>query len=262
MAVRRHIIGSRGGLRQETGIEYRERVEVTDATGGDFGAAFLAALAQLPDLGDTLVYGSPPDDITLYCFGVEPDAAALQPDPSKASMLATIVWNERFHASVITHGVPDDDGPAVVTVGADSEEVETAFDGEGNEITVRRDSGSPWVIVPIRKRISKPVLELARWEVSDPTDRAKTYTGFVNSATFRGHAAGTVYCDSILGTSRDGGQTYDVRYRFIIDPYDNFEQIAFFTDPDTGQPVAGAVEGEQKRTAQPYVEKSFAGLNL
>ncbi|MCC7421367.1 MAG: hypothetical protein IT428_13870 [Planctomycetaceae bacterium] len=72
---------------------------------------------------------------------------------------------------------------------------------------------------PIEVRRSKPRLTFVRNELSHPGAKQQEYEDTVNSASWAGGAAGTVYCDSISAEEeyRNGVNFWRVTYVFLYD---------------------------------------------
>jgi hypothetical protein len=97
--------------------------------------------------------------------------------------------------------------------------------------------------------------------VSSPRARAEANVGKTNDALWNGYAANTVLCTSIVGNSRDGGATYDVRYEFEYKP-NGWTELVVFKDEETGRPIANLVAGVSKVTVDLYDEADFDALNI
>jgi len=173
-------------------------------------------------------------------------------------------------------------GPTIKEVGATVEEEETDFDyanlqlplDQRTRIKVRYDpdasppSGSSTEKkaqdARVRRWRGRPVIIFTREQSHDPEDLAADYVSMINSAVWRGYAAGTVLCISILGRNAGDGK-WVTTYQFAVDKH-GFKQYARWIDPETGLPpslltfMIGHQNGITEVTVQG--EANFAGLNL
>lgn len=259
MTTTRHVAGSTFEDGQ-AGKVYTEICKATVA-GAGFNEAANNALndAQMPQRYDSLVFGVSPDDFTLTC-DTRRVTRMSQLSDGTALVTVEVVW--RSSSFIITTTIPNDDGAGVTTIGAVTEVVETEFDRSGVEITVKRNATSANLIQPVQFRRPFPVIEFSRYEVNSPRTRAQTYVGLLNSGAWNGYSDQTVLCTSIVGTTRDGGQSYDVRYAFEYRA-GGWAATVVYVDEDTGRPISGLVEGVSKKTdIELYSSISFAGLNI
>lgn len=246
----------------DEGFIYRERVVISGVVGADVPTAIWNALldAAMPKRGDSRVIGINPDDITIIAqrhdlrsFGMEKGGTV--------RLEFEIPWRQRSPVTIVVNSNPNDDGPGVATVGAVVETLETEFDRTGTEITVQREAGAPTLIQPVQYRRPSPVIEFSRWENTNPRTRAETYVGKINSALWNGYAAETVLCTAIVGTTRDDGDTYDVRYEF--EQRSTWDTTVVYIDEQTGRPPSGLVEGVSKKTnIKLYNTANFSLLNI
>lgn len=255
----RHIKGSRLTDTSE-GLKYIERVSVEVVANTDFAQSGKDALddASVPQRFSTFVIGTSPNDVTLTC-GDRSVVNVGDLDNGNVLVIIEVTWSEQV--TIIGGIPPDDDGDAITTVGAVVEIVETEFDKNGDEITVQRNSTSPEIIQPVQYRRPAPILESSRYEVSSPRTRAETFVGKLNSLSWNGYAAETVLCTGIVGTTRDRGVSYDVRYSFEYKP-NGWTTTVVFIDEDTGRPIANLVDNESKKTIDLYDAVSFSSLNI
>ena len=141
--------------------------------------------------------------------------------------------------------------------------VQTEFDRLGAEITVKRETGAPDIIQPVQYRRARPVLEFSRWESSNPRSRAETHVGTVNSSIWNGYAAEKVLCTGIVGTTRDGGDSFDVRYTFEVKADTlGWDTTVVYIDEDTGRPISPLVDTVSKKTIELYDTSNFGLLNI
>lgn len=260
MAVRRHVLGSSAEWGDQ-GYIYREVMHVTGISAANVAEAEYAAMLEIPQRLDTLTLGADEDEITLYLTARTVQRVAQEPGTTTAQVNIEGMWKQFVAPTIELVENADDDGDGVATVGSVVETVETEFDSAGAEITVKRDSSSPARIQPVQFRRPRPVIEFSRWEESSPRSRADTYVGKVNLTTWNGYSAGTVLCAGIVGTTRDGGDTYDVRYDFEVNP-NGWDVTVVYIDEDTGRPISGLVTDVSKKTVSLYTQVSFIGLNI
>ena len=264
MAVRRNMAGTRTENTGD-GFVVREVFEVDGLTGTDFGQiAYTGLLDPLaPKRGDSLVLDpSGPNERTLTCITVVPETVTNErTSPTPLAKMRAVATFAEANATVIVND-PDDDGPGVATVGAQVENVQTEKDKDDVVITVKKDATSPNIIHPVDFRRSRPVVEFSRLEASNPRDRARTHVGTLNNAIWNGFAIETVLCTGIIGTTRDGGNSYDVRYAFEVDEgTDKWDVDVYYID-DNGRPLANPVDGVSKKTVKLYKTSNFGALNI
>lgn len=260
MAVLRHLVGSSAEWGDE-GLQYREVMAVTGVSQSNFAQAIHDALLQTPQRNATLVLGTAPNDTTLYMRSKSFTKVSNEKGLTSGRVQLTASWFQFVAPANDPQEQPDDDGAGVSTVGSVVETVQTEFDSAGAEITVKRDASSPDLIQPVQYRKPRSVAEFSRWEQNSPQSRADTYVGKLNSAVWNGYAAGTVLCSGIVGTTRDGGDTYDVRYEFEIDA-NGWDETVVYIDEDTGRPISPLVDTVSKKTVTLYTSISFSGLNI
>ena len=86
-----------------------------------------------------------------------------------------------------------------------------------------------------------------------------TYTGKVNSDTWRGYSAKTWLCTGIQGQSNDGQQTYVVTATFQYNP-DTWTSKVVFIDPNDGKPPAD-LDTDGQKDIELYETVAFSGIN-
>lgn len=260
MTIRRHILGS--AMQQgENGYEYLERCSI-EVSGADYAEVAYNALNDptMPQRFDTLTFDVPPNDFNLTARERRVTNVRNKEGMALALVIVEIAW--RNTTTQITAGNPDDNGDGVTTIGSVTESVETEFDRLGAEITVKRNVESGDIIQPVAFRKAFPVIEFSRLEENSPRSRAQTHVGTINSTTWNGYAVGTVLCTAIVGTTRDSGQSYDVRYEFEYRSQ-GWDATVVFIDEDTGRPPAGLVEGVSKKSdIELYDSSNFGALNI
>jgi hypothetical protein len=123
------------------------------------------------------------------------------------------------------------------------------------EATAIEQTGTVSVMLP------QTIYRYSRLEPSDPSSKSVTYTGKVNSTSFKGGAAGTWLCTRIEGTSTDGGESFQVEYEFQYNQ-DGWAAVVCYIDPETGAPPGDLVDNTGIRAFEVYAEIDFSGLSL
>lgn len=260
MAAERHLIGSRMSDQfDQHGRTYLERVGIL-VTASSFVEAQHAALldATVPKRYDTLTFGVSPDDVTLYCGDRDVTSVANAEGLTQAYCIIECQW--RLASAGQSTEPPDDNGEGITTVGAVVETVQTEFDKNGAEITVKRNATSPDIIQPVTLRRPSPILEHTRLEVSNPRFRAVTHVGTLNDAVWNGYSAKTLLCTGLVGTTRDGGDSYEVRYSFEY--RSTWDTVVVYIDEDTGRPISPLVDTVSKKTIELYPTSNFGALSI
>lgn len=254
MAVELDVNGSRFRHLEDGTKEYHRRCRAHGLAGANALALIDAALedAQMPQPGDVL-------DATLF-----PTMRVVERNVERVDCQVSVKWAfvvviYRTKSSTV-QSEPDDNAPGVITVGAVVETVEEAMDRATTpaQITVEHDGVTQGGTVQVRR--ARPVLRFSRREETSPDGRAEAHVGNVNSTTFAGHGAGEVFCQSIIGRSDDGGESYLTDYEFDVNP-DGHNPTVFFRGED-GLPPDGLVSGTGIKTVTSYDESNFNALNL
>ena len=251
MAVKLDIRGSRyrqGGA----GTVYDRRGYVDGLTASTATAKIAEALAHpdVPKIGDTIS-----ELPGIFCS----DIAVEQVSSGTASGVKWALMSFTYRPADFVSLPPDDNGPGLLTVGATTEQVTTYKDREGNQIFVEHQGLKQGVGVSIK--VANPVFEFSRREETNPEARASAHVGNVNSVFSNGHAARTLFLAELLGTSSDGGESFDSRYRFEKRK-DTHDPTVVYVDPDTGDPPEGLVDGEGIKDVEVYDESDFNLLNI
>jgi len=151
-----------------------------------------------------------------------------------------------------------------IEVGATLVQKEVNTDAFGNLLKVtykgREQGGTASAMVP------QVTLSARRTEAQAPDDKAASYVGRVSAAGWRlsPGVAGAWLCTSIVGSSSDGMQTWDVSYTFQRDEdaeHPWWTQIVY-TDPQTGRPPADVTVGNGIEWYRLYATADFNALNL
>jgi len=117
---------------------------------------------------------------------------------------------------------PDDNGPAVLTIGGSVQSVQTTNNFDGTPIVLERinqeneKDNLPAQPGTITKQIPIFTLIFERHEQNDPTERARKFLANKNLTTFRGFDEGKVLCTRLQGRTENGGQSYQVLYEFQV----------------------------------------------
>lgn len=260
MAVRRHVVGSSMEWGDD-GIRYQETMQVTGVSASNLGEVVYNAMLQVPQRNATLTLGNSPDDVTLFMHTRTARRVVMEEGGSTAMVTVEAGWRQFAATAQDPTAQPQDNGPGVATVGSVVELVTTEFDVNGNEITLQRESGAGSIIQPLAYRRPRPVIEFTRWESSSPQARADSHVGKTNSDLWNGYAVGTVLCTAIVGTTRDEGDSYDVRYEFEVKE-NGWDGTAVFIDEANGRPVSGLVDGVSTKSVPLYESISFSDLSI
>lgn len=153
---------------------------------------------------------------------------------------------------------------AIIQVGSSVTSSKTEVDNTGAQIVVTltdqpNQTGSVDIQVP------ETVLTFTRREPSSPLSKALTNVGKVNSTSLGGgdFAAGTLLCLGIEGETTDGGESYNVTYRFQYRP-GTWVATVVYIDPETDRPHEDVVISTDTGVvyAEIYEEVNFTSLNL
>jgi len=129
-------------------------------------------------------------------------------------------------------------------------------DADGNTVLTPKSA-----VVPVTVQIPQPTLRLTRREPESPFIKSLVFVGSVNNALWNSAEPRTMLCTHLDGITDDGGETYQVSYEFQYNA-GTWDAIVYFTDPDTGRPVEGLVEGVGIRRYEVYPEIDFGQLFL
>lgn len=198
-------------------------------------------------------------DATLYplVLMTSSELTRLECHGAAGSRFAEVTFQYKGFTTSISV-LPDDDGPVIVTISGGLVEKETSIDRIGAALTTVHNGETRAATVSILVPVT--VIQCDRLEVSTSKARADTYLGRVNSASWNGYAARTVLCEAIESSTDDGGDSFNVTYRFRQDP-DGWDQTIVHRTP-AGEPVLSPVASVGIKTVEIYDEVSFAGLNI
>jgi len=167
---------------------------------------------------------------------------------------------------------PDEDQ---IEIGSSVQESETNTDVNGDLLKVYylpedADPGTEEIEQVCTASVAYPqtVLRIRRKEGRSPEDKATTYTGTVNSTSWRGYDANTWLCRSIQGISNDGGDTYDVTYEFQLNWYYWQAKVVYIdssngeTPGDVSEPGPGMIHGNGVGYYDMYPQMDFRNLGL
>lgn len=259
-SVERHLLGSRLQESSE-GRTYREIARVSALVQTTHPNLQAEALAALPARGSTLTI-SPDGGTTNHTLTLRSLSFRQFGEGSSAAnrwALVDLEWSSATSSLSTEFDEPDDNGQTVERVGATTESVETAKDRNGTRITVTHEGLTVGATVSYRR--PRMTVEYDRLEVGNARSRASTYVGRVNSTSFQGFEAGTVFCSAIESRSNPERGGYDVHYVFEIDA-DGWQPTAAYLDPATGEPPPNLVEGVGIVDVDLYESAEFNYLNL
>jgi hypothetical protein len=156
-----------------------------------------------------------------------------------------------------------DEDDAIIQVGSSVTASKTELDAAGAQIVVTL-SGQPDQTGTVDIQVPESVLTFTRREASSPRSKARTYVGKVNSVALASgdYAIGTLLCLGIEGESTDGGESYNVTYRFQYRP-GTWAATVVYIDPETDRPHEEVVfPSTGVVTVDVYDEVAFGPLNL
>jgi len=153
-------------------------------------------------------------------------------------------------------------GETLIETGATLAEEETNKDINGTLLEVAHTIGDTSYLQGGTVSVARPrsTTVITRTETEDPDSKADYYVGKLNAGAFRGKPAKTVRCNGIVGTSRDGGETYQTRYEF--ERGEDWRKELAYRDPETGRPPPGLVEGVGVKKYEFYETANFGALGL
>ncbi len=165
----------------------------------------------------------------------------------------------------------DLDNPAYadIEVGTVARQAQTNREFDGKLITVEYDGKTQSGTVTTDVGITTIVYK--RTESEMPLDKSAAYAGRINSQVWALRPLDGKYtwkCGAITGRSPDGGQTWEVIYRFEYNPDTWDDQEVVYTDPSTGKTPDGLLNGsaavKDLGMYYPFVNDQidFNGLNL
>lgn len=166
---------------------------------------------------------------------------------------------------------PTDTTTPQIVVGTTLQQYQTYRDINGDTITVSYTipgKGLKTTGVSVSVLLPSSTLHLVRTEDTNPQVKSGIYSGKVNSAgwAFDPEApARTWLCTGIVGRSNDGGTSFEVSYDFLHKrtlATDNWDGVAEFIDPTTGQPPPDLELGTGRKIVLLYEEINFNALNL
>lgn len=176
----------------------------TDVAGSSPTIKKLAAAARTAPAGSVLA-GT---NLTLKEKVVEPE--------SMDTFTTRLTYETPSGGAIPPEQVGD---PPKIEVFGTLEQTTTNVDKDGNLIVVPVPAGL--VGVPITPEVALQVprygIRYITRESVNPSNKAATYVGRVNSATFLGKPPRTWLCGPIRGSSDDGGLTYVVNYELFYD---------------------------------------------
>lgn len=155
---------------------------------------------------------------------------------------------------------------AIIRLGSSVTGSKTEVDKDDTQITVTLTTATPTTQTgSVDIQVPETVIEFTRREPASPRSKARTYVGKVNSASLGDgdYAIGTLLCLGIEGETTDGGESYNVTYRFQYRPK-TWVATVVYIDPETDRPhddvdIAGL---DGVTYADIYDEANFASLNL
>lgn len=160
------------------------------------------------------------------------------------------------------------------SVSTASRQVDTNFDRHGNPLIVtytgevEDDDGNP---VEVENEEQLATVSIFRSETVVRFDRVEDSSGLAFSRTFKdtinargigAYAAGTLLCNRIDSTTRDGGETYDVVYEFQVNEDGWNRQPVSFIDEKTDRPPVDAKIGNGITLFEFYEPRDFSLLGL
>lgn len=158
----------------------------------------------------------------------------------------------------------EEEADAIITVGSSVTSSKTEVDNAGAQIIVTL-AGQPDQTGSVDIQIPETVLAFQRREPSNPLTKALTYVGKVNSASLGSgtFAIGTLLCLGIEGETTDGGESYNVSYRFQYRP-GTWVATVVYIDPETDRTHADVVIATDTGVEYPeiYDEANFSSLDL
>lgn len=157
----------------------------------------------------------------------------------------------------------EDEADAIIQVGSSVTSSKTELDAAGAQIVVTL-TDQPDQTGTVDIQVPESVLTFSRRESSSPRSKARTYVGKINSVALASgdYDIGTLLCLGIEGESTDGGESYNVTYRFQYRP-GKWAATVVYIDPETDRPheeVAFPSTGVV--TVDVYAEANFSALNL
>jgi hypothetical protein len=196
-------------------------------------------------------------------------------DPIAGSPTEVIVTVTYYPQGALGFTAVDTEAPQI-EIGSAIQQMETDVDVNGAVIEVTYGDATaadpPPVIHLESQRIRVPVgrphstLIFNRLESVNPIAKSREYAGRANATGWTidpTAAARTWRCNSITGSSRDGGITFNVRYEFEFrdnPPTFNWDELAAFTKDGNIPP--GATGTNARYAAQVCEEKNFNLLAL
>jgi len=235
------------------GWENVDRLALVSGVTGSAHERLKAAADALAELEPAIEIGAEhPSLPNLYLERIEPEALA-----TDTAKLRLVYQRPEAGRSIV--------GETLIETGATLAEVETNVDIDGTVMEVLYVKGGTSYRQGGTVSVARPqrTLVITRTEADDPDAKADGYVGHLNESPWRGHAAKTVRCNAIVGTSRDGGDTYQVRYEFERgSPPHYWKKTIVYRDPETGRPPDDLVEGLGIKHYEQYPLANFGLLGL
>ena len=246
------------------GIEVSRCFIVSGLTGDPCERLFNATQADLPKFGD--FHPTRPGIRVL-------DVAVTPIDVSTCRVVVS------YQGVDPKSSPPDDKQKPIIEVGAQTVQVETNEDIDGNLLTTHFIQTKLDPVTSLQKtydetqpgkiqiQVPQPIVKLSRREQSNPYDKALMYVGKINAQSFMDQASHMWMCIRIIGRSDDGGRSYNVDYEFQFNR-ESWDPTIVGIDKDTGMPPVDTdgnsvlVEGDGFKQVQVYEEVDFAGLSL
>lgn len=153
---------------------------------------------------------------------------------------------------------------AIIQIGSSVTASKTEVDNTGAQIVVTL-TGQPNQTGSVEIQVPEMVLVFTRRESAHPLTKALTYPGKINSASLGAgtFAAQTLLCLGIDAETTDGGESYNVTYRFQYRPGTWIPTVVYI-DPETDMPHKDVVISTNTGVVYPeiYEEENFSALNL
>ena len=210
----------------------------------------------------------------VHAAGIPPLGARLAGWPMATLVSRTPVplGKGQFRVALVykDQGELDDPADQSIEVGTSLRSEMTNRDLDGSLIEVRyggkKQSGEVAIDTPAS------TMRVHRTESANPQYKSAYYTGAVNSTAFalahpHMNTPGSWRCNLILGSSSDGGRSWEVDYEFEYDVAGWEEEVAYL-DPETGRIPDGVIDGDGAtqaaaiKTVKKYEALDFNALRL
>ncbi len=251
VSVKQDIIRGSSIHREGFRITARRLAHVSGLTGDPWAiqASALGAsgIAQWGDPYPCAVFGW-----QMYCYAI--NVSDFSDDSVEVEQLYTVPDPSVCPFSMV-----------MIEGGATLSEIQTPYDASGSLIRLAY-TGAPTQVVTLPKLIPGMTYTLSRLEYTDPTAKAKTYTGYRNSGIWKSFAIGTALMTNISYTSENSGLVYRTRYSVQYDPTTpdgggGWKKREIYRLP-TGQVPTDITEGNGQITVDMQPTIDFSPLSL